>query len=166
MNSSTSAGCGSTLNMSKILSKAVLFSGIKENHLKRLANIGVEECFSKDEMIFREHDKGDKFYLVIEGEVRISRQVAGLGEEALTILPQGAAFGEMALIDELPRSADAVAHRNCRLFVVGKKDLENLLFMDRDLAYEVLWKMVRVLSARLRESTNKVALMTFAGKFE
>jgi len=152
--------------MTSILSKAVLFSGIKESHLKRLANIGVEECFKKDEVIFREHDKGDKFYLVMEGEVRISRQVAGLGEEALTILSKGSAFGEMALIEDLPRSADALAHRDCRLFVVSKEDLENLLFVDRDLAYEVLWKMVRVLSARLRESTNKVALMTFAGKFE
>ena len=89
-----------------------------------------------------------------------------MGEEALTILRPGQAFGEMALIDDCPRSADALGHERCRLFVLSKQDLEDLLFVDRDLAYDLLWKMVRVLSGRLRETTNKMTFLSFAGKFE
>jgi CRP-like cAMP-binding protein len=148
------------------LSRSALFEGINDKHLQRLMGIGFEEQFKKGEYIFREDDPGDKFYLVLEGAVRITRQVPGMGEEALAILESGAAFGEMALIEDFPRSADAIVHQDCRLFVVRKEDLEDLLFLDRDLAYEVLWKMVRVLSARLRETTNKMAFLTFAGKFE
>jgi CRP/FNR family transcriptional regulator, cyclic AMP receptor protein len=91
--------------------------------------------------------------------------VAGLGEEALTVMRAGAAFGELALIDDGPRSADAFVHDACRLFVVNKHDLEDLLFVDRDLAHDFLWKLVRVLASRLRETTDKMMFLTFAGKF-
>ena len=70
--------------------------------------------------------------------MRISRIVPGMGEEALAVLRAGTYFGEMALIDDFPRSADARAHEECRLFVIRKEDLEDLLFVDRDLAYELL----------------------------
>ena len=56
-------------------------------------------------------------------------------------------FGEMALIDDFPRSADARAHEACRLFVIRKEDMEDLLFVDRDLAYDLLWSFVRTLSS-------------------
>lgn len=150
----------------KLLSESPLFNGIDERHLARLVTVGTEEEFGKGKYIFKQGDAGDKFYLVLDGAVRISREVSGLGEEALAVLRQGAAFGEMALIEDHPRSADALAHERCRLFVVKKEDLEDLLFVDRDLAYEFLWKIVRLLSARLRATTDKVTFLTFAGKFE
>ena len=149
-----------------LLSSSALFSGINERHLTRLASIGQDEAFKRGEYVFRQDDTGNTFFLVLEGAVRISREVPGMGEEALAVLRPGAAFGEMALIEDTPRSADAIAHENCRLFVVKKEDLEDLLFVDRDMAYEFLWKMVRLLSARLRETTNKMTFLTFAGKFE
>ena len=149
-----------------LLSSSMLFSGINERHLTRLASIGDEETFKRGDHVFRQDESGNTFYLVLEGAVRISREVPGMGEEALAVLRPGAAFGEMALIEDIPRSADAIAHESCRLFVVKKEDLEDLLFVDRDLAYEFLWKMVRLLSARLRETTNKMTFLTFAGKFQ
>jgi CRP/FNR family cyclic AMP-dependent transcriptional regulator len=154
------------LNLAALLGTSQLFSGLAERHLAHIATIGVEERFERNQRVFREGDVGQKFYLVLEGAVRISRQVPGLGEEALAILRQGQAFGEMSLIDEGPRSADALAHEGCRLFVIEKEALEDLLFVDRDLAYDFLWKMVRMLSSRLRETTNKMTFLSFAGRFE
>ena len=61
-------------------------------------------------MIFEEGEQGDKFYLILDGAVRISRIVPGMGEEALAVLRAGTYFGEMALIDDFPRCADARAH--------------------------------------------------------
>ena len=99
------------------------------------------------------------------GAVRISRQVPGMGEEALAVLRAGTHFGEMALIDDFPRSADARAHEACRLFVIRKEDLEDLLFVDRDLAYDLLWSFVRTLSGRLRETNDKMTFMAVTSKF-
>lgn len=152
--------------LAQLLGETPVFEGLQERYLQRLARIGSELAFQRDEHIFREGDPGDAFYMVLEGAVRISRTVPGMGEEALAILSPGKAFGEMALIEDAPRSADAVAHKRCRLFVVNKRDLEDLLFVDRNLAYDFLWKMVRVLSDRLRETTNKMTFLSFAGKFE
>ncbi len=142
-----------------------LFSGLDTKHLARLARIGTEESYKKGDAVFHQGDQGDTFYLVLEGAVRISREVAGLGEEALAVMRKGQAFGEMALIDDSPRSADALVHESCRLFVVRKEDLEDLLFVDRDLAYDFLWQLVRILTSRLRETTDKIMFLTFAGKF-
>jgi CRP/FNR family transcriptional regulator, cyclic AMP receptor protein len=151
--------------MVEFLSKIHIFSGLASLHLRRIATIGTEEQHAYNTKIFSEGDAGDKFYLILEGAVRISRIVPGMGEEALAILRTGAYFGEMSLIDEAPRSAHALVHEKCKLFVISKQDLEDLLFVDRDLAYELLWNFVRTLSARLRETNDKMTFLATSNKF-
>ena len=88
-----------------------------------------------------------------------------MGEEALAVLKAGDYFGEMALIDDFPRSADAKAHESCRLFVISKEHLQDLLFVDRDLAYDLLWNFVRTLSGRLRETNDKMTFLAVSSRF-
>ncbi len=147
------------------LGKVQLFSGIKPEGLRRVASICSEESYRLGDVVFREGDEGDKLYLLLEGKIRISREVSGMGEEALAVLGPGQAFGEMALIDDFPRSADARVHERCRLLVLSKDALEDLLFLDKDLAYEILWNFVRILSARLRETNDKMTFLSVTGKF-
>jgi CRP-like cAMP-binding protein len=149
----------------ELLSKISLFSALQPSYLRRIANLGIEEDYPLNAIIFKEGAQGDKMYLILTGAVRISRQVPGMGEEALAVLRAGTHFGEMALIDDFPRSADAVAHEACRLFVVRKEDMEDLLFVDRDLAYDLLWSFVRTLSSRLRETNDKMTFMAVTSKF-
>jgi CRP-like cAMP-binding protein len=149
----------------ELLSKISLFSALQPSYLRRIANLGIEEDYPLNAVIFKEGAQGDKMYLILSGAVRISRQVPGMGEEALAVLRAGTHFGEMALIDDFPRSADAVAHEACRLFVVRKEDMEDLLFVDRDLAYDLLWSFVRTLSSRLRETNDKMTFMAVTSKF-
>src|SRR4051794_22610564 len=149
----------------EMLSKISLFAALQPSYLRRIANLGIEEDYSLNAVIFKEGAQGDKMYLILSGAVRISRQVPGMGEEALAVLRAGTHFGEMALIDDFPRSADAVAHEACRLFVVRKEDMEDLLFVDRDLAYDLLWSFVRTLSSRLRETNDKMTFMAVTSKF-
>src|SRR5579859_3364097 len=149
----------------ELLSKIKFFEGLPPPYLRRIADLGIEEVRNGGETIFAEGDKGDKFYLIFDGAVRISRMVPGMGEEALAVLHAGAYFGEMSLIDEAPRSAHALVHEKCRLFVIRKEDLEDLLFVDRDLAYELLWNFVRTLSGRLRETNDKMTFLSVTNKF-
>ncbi len=147
------------------LSRIHLFEGIAPTGLRRIAEIATEETHRLGQFIFREGDSGNALYLILEGKVRISREVSGMGEEALAVLGPGEAFGEMALIDDFPRSADAKVHERCRLLVISKDALESLLFLHKDLAYEILWNFVKILSARLRETNDKMTFLSVTGKF-
>jgi CRP/FNR family cyclic AMP-dependent transcriptional regulator len=152
-------------NVILALGKVDLFSGIRPEGLERIAAICSEQSFRVGDVVFREGEVGDKLYLILEGKVRISREVSGMGEEALAVLGPGQAFGEMALIDEFPRSADARVHERCRLLMLTKEQLEDLLLLEKDLAYEILWNFVRILSARLRETNDKMTFLSVTGKF-
>ena len=147
------------------LGKVQLFAGIRTEGLRRVASICSEESFRLGDIVFREGEVGDKLYIILDGKIRISREVSGMGEEALAVLGIGQAFGEMALIDDFPRSADARVHERCRLLVLTKEALEDLLFIDKDLGYEVLWNFVRILSTRLRETNDKMTFLSVTGKF-
>ena len=149
----------------ELLGRIKIFAGLAPPHLRRIAEIGREEEHASGGTVFAEGQPGDKLYLIIDGAVRISRMVPGMGEEALAILRAGDSFGEMSLLDDSPRSANALVHERCRLFVVRKEDLEDLLFVDRALACELLWIWVRLLSARLRETNDKMTFLSTSAKF-
>jgi CRP/FNR family cyclic AMP-dependent transcriptional regulator len=149
----------------ELLAKVHMFEGLQPAYLRRLAAIGARETHQSGTTIFAEGAVGDKMYLIITGAVRISRDVPGMGEEALAVLRPGNYFGEMALIDDSPRSADAKAHETTEVFVIRKEDLEDLLFVDRDLAYDLLWNLVRTLSGRLRETNDKMTFLAVTNRF-
>ncbi|MCB9707614.1 MAG: cyclic nucleotide-binding domain-containing protein [Myxococcales bacterium] len=149
-----------------LLAGTRLFEGISPKGLKLVASIAKKESVSHGSTIFREGDAGDTVCLIIEGKVRISTQVSGMGEEALAVLGPGSVFGEMSLIDDFPRSADAHAHTDCLLLILKKDELEDLLFVHKDLAYEFLWNFVALLSSRLRETNAKVTFLSMSGKFQ
>ncbi|HEY3233663.1 MAG TPA: cyclic nucleotide-binding domain-containing protein [Polyangiaceae bacterium] len=142
-----------------------LFAGLKYQALELIANVATEETHVQGTRIFQHGDAGDRLYLILEGKVRISREVPGVGEEALAVLGPGQVFGEMALLDESPRSADARVHDRCRLLTIPKDGFDDLLFLHKDLAYEVLWSFVRMLVGRLRETTDKLTFLSISGRF-
>ena len=147
------------------LSKIDLLAGLKPQALELLAKVAVDETHAVGTKIFQHGDAGDKLYLILEGRVRISREVPGMGEEALAVLGPGHVFGEMALLDESPRSADARVHERCRLLVIPKDGFDDLLFLHKDLAFEVLWNVVRMLVARLRQTNDKLTFLMISNKF-
>jgi CRP-like cAMP-binding protein len=148
------------------LAQVPLFKGLTPAALELISRVASEESHAVGTMIFQHGDAGDKLYILIEGRVRISRDIPGVGEEALAVLDPGAIFGEMALFDDTSRSADVRVHERCRLLTVSKDAFEDLLFLHKDLAYEVLWSVVRLLTQRLRETTDKLTFLSATGKFE
>src|SRR3954464_13079856 len=87
------------------LKKIPLFANLTTDHLSKVANIATQKQVRANERIFQEGEVGTEMYLIANGKVRISKMVPGGGEEALAILGPGSYFGEMALIDDTPRSA-------------------------------------------------------------
>lgn len=141
---------------SEKLKNIPLFSNLAPEHLAKIGAIVTQKDFRANERIFSEGDAGTEMYLIIVGRIRISKAIPGVGEENLAILEPGSHFGEMALIDETPRSADAIAHTPATVWAIQKRDLETLMKVHKDLAYELLWTFVRTLSARLRETNDKI----------
>ncbi|MCP4899619.1 MAG: cyclic nucleotide-binding domain-containing protein [bacterium] len=131
--------------------------GLSAQELRMLATYSSEHRFSKDALIFAEGERGDKLHIVVDGRVRISRMVPGMGEECLSILERGEVFGEMALIDDQPRSADAKAHSDkCTVFTVSRSLLEEVLSMDPDAAVQFLSLLCKLLCRRLRAMNERL----------
>jgi CRP/FNR family cyclic AMP-dependent transcriptional regulator len=147
------------------LARVPFFDGLTREALAIIAQVTAEESHATGTKLFQYGDPGDKLFIILEGKVRISREVAGMGEEALAVLGAGEVFGEMSLLDESPRSADARVHERCRMLVITKEAFDDLLFVHKELAYEVLWNCVRILSTRLRETNEKLTFLTTSGKF-
>jgi CRP/FNR family cyclic AMP-dependent transcriptional regulator len=136
-----------------LLKTVPLFKDLDDSELAAVAEVCREERFVSAEYIFREGESGNRLYLITEGEVRISRDVPGSGEEALAVLKPGAVFGEMAVFDRSERSTHAISNGGTVALTIARADFEMLLDFNRELAYKVLWSVTRLLSARLR-STN------------
>src|SRR6195952_1140108 len=135
------------------LRNVAIFKDLDDAELREVAEVTREEEFVSGEYIFHEGEHGNRLYLIVEGEVRISRDVPGSGEEALAILKAGALFGEMAVFDRSERSTHAISNGGTTVLTIARADFEILLDFNRELAHKVLWACVRLLSTRLR-STN------------
>ncbi len=132
--------------------------GLSAHELRLLAKYSQEEHFPPNGLVFAEGERGDNLYIVVDGSIRISRMVPGMGEECLSILERGEVFGEMALIDDQPRSADARAHvHGSTVFSISRSLLEEVLSMDPDAAVQFLTSLCRLLCRRLRAMNERLA---------
>lgn len=109
-----------------LLAETPLFAGLRRRLLARLATRLFEKRYEPGEEIFREGDPGRALYVVAEGEVEIVRS-DGAGEQRLARLGERTAFGELALIDELPRLATARAATATRLFILYRTHFDELV---------------------------------------
>jgi CRP-like cAMP-binding protein len=139
-----------------LLRQVALFATLDDAELDQVAEICKEQSYHPGKTIFKEGEPGNRLFLILEGDVRISRDIPGSGEEALAILKPGACFGEMAVFDRSERSTDAISNGGCRLLTISRADLEIVLDLNPDLAGKVLRAMVRLLSIRLRATNDNL----------
>ncbi len=119
-----------------------LFGGLEEQELRAIAKLSKEMTFREGETIVKEGDSGLGFYLIIEGEAvvkRKNRTVAKLG--------RGSFFGEMALFDDQPRSADVVAAEPTRCLVLLRWNFWSLAFKNKNIIRGLFREMARRLRA-------------------
>ena len=152
--------------MIELLKKIHLFETLLEPELAKIEKICRAEAVARDTVLFKEGDDGDRCYIIMKGEVRISKFIPNIGEEALAVLKPGDYFGEMSLIDNFPRSAHAIVNSDAELLSINKTELDKILIMDRELGYKLLWAFTKTLSKRLRETNEKLAgFLAMSGGF-
>ncbi|MGH7700323.1 MAG: cyclic nucleotide-binding domain-containing protein [Gemmatimonadales bacterium] len=139
-----------------LLQQAAIFQDLDAGELARVSEVCREQKYQAGQHIFKEGEPGNRLYIISDGEVRISRTIPGSGEEALTVLKPGACFGEMSIFDRSERSTDAIANTGSTLITIARPDFELLLDFNRDIAYKILWSVVRMLSARLRVTNDNL----------
>jgi len=109
------------------------------------------KAYKDGQVVFREGETGDKMYIVHEGEVRITKQVQDK-ETTLAILGEGEFFGEMAIIDNLPRSASAISEGDSKLIILDQEIFENQIKNNPKIIMSILKKM----SKRLRDADRQI----------
>ena len=134
-----------------------LFATLKEAQIEAISRILFVSSFYKNQVIFQEGETGDALYLVLKGKVKICLYDEEGREYVLDIISKDGFFGELALIDELPRSADAVAMESCELLIVRRQDFMNLLMEHPTITIEIL----KVLSQRLRVADERIRWLAF-----
>src|SRR5271168_2900503 len=103
------------------------FARLTPDQLRVAESIGRIEMFDTGHEIFHEGDLGDCMYVVLRGSVGITRTPAGSAPLLLDLIKQGDYFGEMCLVDNQSRSADATAQEVTELQVLRREDLEKLM---------------------------------------
>jgi CRP/FNR family transcriptional regulator, cyclic AMP receptor protein len=122
-----------------------------------LSSLSQAKKVAEGEVIFSEGEAGDRMYIVLEGQVRISKFIPGVGEEALAFLDRGDYFGEMALIDNAPRSADARAHTGgAVVLVIPREVVEGILDIRKVTSLRLLKLLCSMVAKRLREIDEKI----------
>jgi len=134
------------------LHKMGLFAELNRREVRVVDGFMHERTYLKDEVIFDEGEQGEAFYLVLEGQVLICRQ--GQTDQAIATLEAGQFFGELALLDNAPRSAQARAADDCVLLVLFRGDFLGLMQSHSLIASKVAMQLARHLGARLRVSAR------------
>ena len=133
--------------MFNFLRKIPLFSGLSGEDLRRLCGMAKEVRLSPGTLLFEEGQAGDLAYVIMNGEIEISKLSDGINV-VLAIRGSGELIGEMALLEDAPRMATAKAASDCELLSIGREQLEELLSSSPSSARA----MLRTVTGRLRET--------------
>jgi len=134
---------------------SVMLRDLSEDDLQTLAALCETRQMGEGTTIFIENMPGEALFLIRKGIVRISKMFAEGDEKTLVVLGPEDIFGEMAIIDGLPRSATARVAEDAELISLKKKDFEMLSQKSPDLALKMVMNIVRVFSKRIREADDE-----------
>jgi len=139
-----------------IFRKIPIFNELNDEEIDRIFTIAQKSSFKSGEIIFSEGDKGDGFYLIVKGSVKITVTIDSIGEELLSLLKGNVHFGEMALIDDKPRSANAIAETDVICLYFDKDKFNKIIDDDISLGNKIRKGFLKEFSRRLRTTDNNV----------
>lgn len=135
-----------------MLQSVPLFATMTLEQLEAIHLCLSEQHYTREELIFSEGDVGDEMYIVVEGEVEILIKLETAEPFLLASVGPGSYFGEMAILDNEPRSAAARVSKEARLLVLKGEQLKELVYVMPEIAFTIF----KVLSERLRRSDRRL----------
>jgi len=139
----------------RFLMNVPIFQGLKKGDITFLINILQERTYIKGETLFNEGDIGRALFIVVDGKVNLTRNVPGVPPVLLAEVRPGEIFGEMALLEEMPRTATAIAAEKTVVLMLFKSRLDALLYDYPKAGVFIIHYLARTLSSRLRAMTDQ-----------
>jgi len=150
-------------DLNQLLAKVELFAELNADELSAVASVASTRTVAKDTVIFHGGDVADAVYVIASGKVKVVTTSTDGKEFILTVLGAGQVFGEMALVEEAPRSASVVTLTAAELLAIKREDFHHLLNTSPGISRSLL----AILSRRLRRANSKMeslAYMDVAGR--
>jgi CRP-like cAMP-binding protein len=142
-----------------VFRSAYLFADLEKDELALFLDRAKYQTLGKDTEILREGESGDTLYLILSGSVRVTKRVGEGVEQVIGLLRPGEFFGEMAILDSLPRSASVFANSEVELALIEHPDLIDIFSQNARTGLKVVRKFAEVLSVRLRETNDRLRVL-------
>jgi CRP/FNR family transcriptional regulator/CRP/FNR family cyclic AMP-dependent transcriptional regulator len=134
------------------LKQVSIFKGLDDKEVHELITVAKKRTFRSGEVIFHRDDPGQMLYIIKEGKVKICLISPDGQEISLVVFGKGEYFGEFALLDGLPRSANAIALEKVECYTLLRSDFHSVIKKNPKIAIQVM----EVLCERLRKTDQKV----------
>ncbi len=148
------------------LKHIAVLQAMDDDALARLAAVLEEKGYADGETVFSEGDPGDSMYFIVKGCIRIEKQAQATSSvrKTLTVLEAGDYFGEMALLDQKPRSASAVVAGAATVLRLSKAAFDQMQSSSGAASTSVLFAMIRTSSERIRRLSAQLVVYDEVGK--
>ena len=146
-----------------LLRTVPLFEGLDDDDLEAIARVTIKRSIHKDQVIILAEEEGDTLFIIIKGQVKVSILSEDGREVILSLLGEGAVFGELSLLDGKPRSANVVATQDAEIYTLRRPDFLQLMSRVPQIAISLLAE----LATRLRRTDRKIeglALLDVTGR--
>jgi CRP/FNR family cyclic AMP-dependent transcriptional regulator len=146
-----------------MLKNVSLFACLPDHDVEEISKLATTRSYSKNTIIISEGDNTDSFYAVLSGKVKVYLSDSEGKEVIINMLQEGDYFGELALLDDEPRSASVMTTEDSKLALISKTAFQEVLTQNPAMALGI----IRELTARLRNLTENVkslALMDVYGR--
>jgi CRP/FNR family transcriptional regulator, cyclic AMP receptor protein len=137
------------ISMEKILflKSVPIFTGMTGEELRSLAEIVEEKEFKSGDTIFRENEPGEEMYVIVQGRIQVFHEEKG-SETTIADLGERECLGEMAILDDMPRSASARAEEDTLTLMIHRDEFCELIREEPEVAFGVF----RVFTRRIRQA--------------
>ncbi|HLA76118.1 MAG TPA: Crp/Fnr family transcriptional regulator [Vicinamibacteria bacterium] len=139
----------------EILRSVPIFSELSDQDIASLARLANRRKCQKDSVVFFENEEGDFFFTILEGRIKVTILGDDGREVILSLLGPGDFFGEMALLDQEPRSATAIAVEDTELLSLHRTDFQSVLADNRS----ITTGLIKVLTGRLRRANHQISTL-------
>jgi CRP-like cAMP-binding protein len=147
------------------LKNIAVLSHLDGETLARLADVLETKNYTEAQAVFAEGDPGDSMYFIVSGRIRIEKSLQpGAPPKVLAVLEEADYFGEMALLDQKPRSAAAVAAGNVTVLRLSKAAFDRVQVENKDAGMGLLFAMIRTSSERIRRLSSHLVAYDEVGK--